>query len=135
MVFKCLPDRITITPFRDYVKEADRGRTPYWWRTYNKVKHEFRDNFKKATLQTTKDALAAAFLIHVCHIPSVMRLCEYGILQGQLREGKRYQRVEGSVGISPHTVETCIRRDGTFPGFVETALFIFNGWEKANRDE
>jgi hypothetical protein len=135
VIFKCLQNRITLTPFKDYVKKGERVTTPYWWRVYNKVKHEFSDNFQKATLQNTKDALAAAFLIHVCHIPSAVRLCEYGILQGQLRKGRKYVRVGATFGISPDIVKDSLKRNGTYPGFVETSLFIFNGWKEAKKHD
>jgi len=130
ITFKCLPERITLTPFKDYKKKGERVATPNWWRVYNKVKHEFSDNFQKATLRNTRDALAGAFLINTCHIPSAVRLCEYGILQGQTREGKKYARVGATFEISPSQVEAFLKKNGTYPGFVETSLFIFNGWKK-----
>lgn len=133
VIFKCLPKRIAISPFKKYVKRGERFTTPYWWRVYNKVKHEFSDNFQKATLQTTKDALAGAFLIHVCHIPSAVRLCEYGVLKGQTRKGRKYVQVEANFRISPELVKRSLERNGTYPGFVETSLFIFNGWKKEGR--
>jgi len=86
-------------------------------------------SFQKATLFNTKEALAAAFLIQVCHIPSAERLCQYGILQGQTREGKKYARVAARFKVSPWQIKESIENDRTYQGFVETPLFIFNGWK------
>jgi len=132
VIFKCVPERITLTPFKDYTKKGKGVVTPDWWRAYNKVKHEFRDNFQKATLQNARDALAGAFLIHVCHIPSAVRLCEYGVLQGQLRKGESGSRVTRTFELLPVLVKESLEKDGTYLGFVETPLFLFNGWEGMN---
>ncbi len=129
IIFKCLPARVILVPYKDYVRKGGRLSTPNWWRVYNKVKHEFSDNFQKATLRTTRDALAGAFLINACHIPSAMRLCEYGYLQGQTREGKKCTRVADEFKLSPMQVKQSLEEDGTFQGFVETPLFIYNGWK------
>lgn len=81
VVFKRLPERDNVLPFKEYQKSGKRKLKPYWWTTYNKVKHNFSKNFKKATLKTVRDALAGAFLLNVIHEPASLRLFNYGLLK------------------------------------------------------
>jgi hypothetical protein len=126
VTFKCLPERIKLHPFKDYEKPGERVKTPPWWRVYNKVKHEFSDNFQKATLRNARDALAGAFIIHAQHIPSAVRLCEYGLLKSELRTPNG--RVKGTYPTpSPKDLEVMLKRGGKIAGlYVETTLFLYD---------
>lgn len=81
VMFKRLPELELVAPFQQYAKVGDRIKTPDWWRVYNSVKHEFSENFGKATLQNTRDALAGAFLLNIIHVPAYLRLMEYGVVK------------------------------------------------------
>ena len=81
VIFKCLPKREAISPFSDFRLEAGKKKVPYWWTTYNKVKHDFSKNFKKAKLKTVRDALAGAFLLTAIHDPSSLRLFNFGLIR------------------------------------------------------
>lgn len=85
VMFKRLPEREAVTPFQQYVKVGDRIETPVWWKVYNSVKHGFSENFGKATLQNTRNALAGAFLINIIHAPAYIRLVEYRVVTPQPR--------------------------------------------------
>lgn len=117
--FKCLPNGITVIPFKGYMRKKERVSTPYWWRVYNKVKHQFSDNFKKATLRTTRDALAAAFLLNAIHTPSATRLAEFGLVRSKLTtEILKQPDLEGFE-------ENLEQRKGYW-GYIETPLFIYD---------
>lgn len=86
VTFKCLPEREYVVPFAQYLKTKDKiGKDcincPDWWNVYNKVKHEFSDNFKEANLKNVRDTLAGAFLLNVIHIPAALRLFNYGLFK------------------------------------------------------
>ena len=81
VTFKCLPNRENIQPFEKYIEKSGKGKTPYWWKSYNKVKHNFNQSFKEAKLKTVRDALAGAFLLNVIHVPASERLFDYGLLK------------------------------------------------------
>ena len=57
VIFKCLPERITLTPFS--------SNKPEWWDFYNDLKHDVSINLKKANLKNVRDALAGAFLLNI----------------------------------------------------------------------
>jgi hypothetical protein len=48
-----------LEPWRDW----ERGKTPLWWRSYNKVKHERDAHFSDANLQNTLLAVAGLFCL------------------------------------------------------------------------
>jgi hypothetical protein len=75
VIFKPLPERTALMPFNSNEQE--------WWTCYNAVKHNFSSNFKKANLENVRDALAAAFLINVVHIPAYIMLMEYRLVTPQ----------------------------------------------------
>jgi hypothetical protein len=115
VTFKCIPERVTLIPFKNYIKKGERVSTPSWWRVYNKVKHEFKDNFEKATLRNTRDALAAAFLLNMVHIPSAVRLCEFGLVTENNeivtdRDGFRDILINNKAGGFSFLIETPIFR-------------------------
>jgi hypothetical protein len=117
--FKCLPNGITVIPFKDYLRKKKRVSTPYWWRVYNKVKHQFSDNFKKATLRTTRDALAAAFLLNAIHTPSATRLAEFGLVKSKITTEPLNQP---DLKVFKENLE---KRRGYW-GSIETPLFIYD---------
>ena len=73
VIFKCLPERIPITPFKE--------TKPEWWDFYNNIKHDIAPSFSKANLKNVRDALAGAFLLNVIFEPSLNRLEKHGIVK------------------------------------------------------
>ena len=122
VLFKRLPDREMIFPFRDYKKqvnfedEKEKVQPPYWWDVYNAVKHHFKDNFYRANLKTTRDALAGAFLLNVVHKPAVLRLNDIGLL-------KPIDPEEGQLITS--MIEDNFLHNSFPPAIIETNLFYY----------
>lgn len=125
VMFKCLPNGISVTPFEYYLKEKGKLSTPNWWNTYNKVKHQFSNNFKKATLQTTKDALAGAFLLNAIHTPSAMRLAKFGLVRSKLT-------TQPLIQADREVFKGNLEKRRGYWGFVETPLFIYDYEQKGN---
>src|SRR4030042_747471 len=73
VIFKCLPERIPITPFKE--------TKPEWWDFYNDIKHDITPSFSKANLKNVRDALAGAFLLNVVFESSINRLEKHGIVK------------------------------------------------------
>ena len=63
--FKCLPKKENLKPYESYIRTS--SHVPEWWTSYNKIKHNFKENFKEAKLITVRNALAGAFLLNVLH--------------------------------------------------------------------
>jgi hypothetical protein len=82
VTFKCLPNRISITPFN--------CEHPEWWNSYNDLKHDLAVNLKKANLETVRDALAGAFLLNVIHEPAALRLFDFGLLKPNYAQGTTF---------------------------------------------
>jgi hypothetical protein len=117
--FKCLPNGILVTPFINYLRKTKRVSTPQWWRVYNKVKHQFSDDFQKATLRTTRNALAGAFLLNVIHIPSATRLAEFGLVKSKF--------TAEPLGSEDRKVfRSNLEKRKKYWGFIETPLFIYD---------
>jgi hypothetical protein len=85
VTFKCLPNRISITPFN-----CEHCEHPEWWNSYNDLKHDLAVNLKKANLETVRDALAGAFLLNVIHEPAALRLFKYGLLKPNYAQGTTF---------------------------------------------
>lgn len=121
--FKRLPEREVVIPFQKF----EALKSPDWWTAYNKIKHEFSQNFKMATLKTARDALAGAFLLNVVHKPAILRLFEYGIAKSKYREV--WSKKGGATYAMRPTVEIIknILKDTVYPPlYVETNLFYFD---------
>lgn len=110
VIFKRLPEREQIMPFKPF---SSKTHAPEWWEIYNGLKHDVGFNIEKANLQNTRDALAAAFLLNVIHIPGTLRLREYGVL---------------NIGEPPGDwmLEKWIKNKERFLGFVATPIFVYN---------
>jgi hypothetical protein len=121
--FKCLPDREKVLPFKEYQKLGNK--VPYWWTVYNKVKHEFKKNFKRATLKVVRDALAAAFLLNVIHGPAADRLGKYRLVKPKYRPRGFEQFHDKFRGI-PMQPEECSPSNTENPYTIETTLFIYD---------
>lgn len=122
VVFKCLPDRQTIVPFRGFDKES-----PKWWRDYNKIKHEFSLNFYRANLNNARDALAGAFLLNVIHKPARKRLFDYRLLNPKYQQGTTFfetynDRFDGEEMFPPRKLETKYNN----PFTIDTSLFFYD---------
>jgi hypothetical protein len=129
VLFKCLPERVSVTPFQHYKKTGTRLTTPNWWRIYNGVKHKFKKNFHKANLQNTRNALAGAFLLNVIHKPAILRFNDYGILKwpSQPLEGVDAEIYEHSLIRMPReALEDMLKRNQSLWCFVETPLFVYD---------
>lgn len=50
-----------IYPFKEF---SNRGNTPRWWTTHNKLKHHAYENRKEATLEVALDAISALFYLN-----------------------------------------------------------------------
>lgn len=130
VVFKCLPKRENILPFEEYRKEL--GKVPYWWSSYNQVKHNFSENFKKATLKTVRDALAGAFLLNVIHEPAAIELFKFSLIKPKYLPAKLFEEKHDKFrGLDQHK-----ERPNWYPiddAFtIETSLFIFD-YEEAKK--
>lgn len=122
IIFKRLPDRENVKPFKP---RSGRAQSPKWWKVYNGIKHDVSVNIKEANLQTTRDALAGAFLLNALHYPSVFRLYKHGILDKITYEEVSYDRVEHySWGLK--SVKQKYEEDGKLPTLLETPLFIYD---------
>ena len=124
VTFKCLPDRENVTPFEQYNRKSEENY-PYWWTDYNKIKHNFSDSFKKATLQTVRDALAGAFLLNVIHEPAADRFRRYKLLIPKYAP-RGYQQIYDKFrgrSIQPVFVSDLSSVD---PYRIETPLFIYD---------
>jgi hypothetical protein len=117
VMFKRLPEREPVEPFQQYAKIGDKIKTPYWWRVYNSVKHEFSENLGKATLKNTRDALAGAFLLNIIHTPAYIRLMAYQIVTPQ-------PRGRGVFGLGGGWQEKV--KKGMRWGVIETPLFSYD---------
>ena len=123
VMFKRLPQPEPLIPFKQYLKVGERIATPDWWQVYNKVKHEFSDNFVKATLQNTRDALAGAFLLNVIHTPAYIRLIEYRVVTPQATGTG--SAIFGLKDGWKEKIDDLTKKDKRF-GFIETPLFKYN---------
>jgi len=116
ITFKRLPEREIIIPFHPYNPKTN---APEWWDIYNGLKHDFGNNFEKANLRITSDALAGAFLLNVIHWPAVDRLYDFGILKVSWAE-----KFSGKPACEVILEDQLHELLG--PGFsVESSLFVF----------
>jgi len=65
VIFKYEPNRI-LEPFRDWQTQ----NSPFWWITYNKLKHNYYQNIELGTLKEVLFALSGWFLFIVVNIES-----------------------------------------------------------------
>ena len=62
-----------LQPFKGFEKSA-----PFWWDSYNKVKHQFFEKIEeKANLEHTINALASLFILNILHIENQEYLIKY----------------------------------------------------------
>jgi hypothetical protein len=123
VMFKRLPEREPIIPFQQYAKIGDGVMTPDWWQVYNSVKHEFSEDFGKATLKNTRDALAGAFLLNIIHTPAYIRLMEYRVVTPQPKGTG-----VGIFGFGGGWKERVKAKGSQYNriGFIETPLFSYD---------
>lgn len=122
VIFKRLPKGDEIIPFDPYNKKTN---APEWWDIYNGLKHDFSENFGKANLQITRNALAGAFLLNVIHTPSALRLFDYNILKVQYYTPQEIRKIMGPTKSNRKIVQGWLEK-GQYPGVVETSLFIYH---------
>jgi hypothetical protein len=58
-----LQTQTTVLPFNEWAKQD----SPSWWKDYNAVKHDRRNNYQKATLNNSIYSLAGLFTLNVYH--------------------------------------------------------------------
>jgi hypothetical protein len=128
VIFKRLPERDCVVPF---CPNNPKTGAPRWWDIYNGLKHDFSDYFEQASLRTTRDALAGAFLLNVVHYPAILRLYEYGLLDFPPHPIETslpsHPWQYASFSVPPETLEDMLRRGqplSSFNTYVETALFV-----------
>jgi len=119
IIFKHLPERELVQPFKPHNPIT---KAPEWWDVYNGLKHDFGENFEKASLSITKDALAGAMLLNVRHTPAVKRLFDFGLLRVAWTE-----KILGKPAREAFNWKQAKRNLGeNSPFFVETPIFIYN---------
>jgi hypothetical protein len=92
---------------------------------YNDVKHDISNNLSRATLNAVRDALAGAFLLNAVHIPSALRLYDYGELQTRMVSDSSpgiYCEIGSSIG----WIKNLIIKKEKFMGDVETSVFKYD---------
>ena len=115
VIFKCLPERIPITPFKE--------TKPEWWDFYNDIKHDITPSFSKANLKNVRDALAGAFLLNVIFESSINRLEKHGIVKDKYQlVGHKKERIfsRGKFMDIQHT-----HVPDSYDCLIETPLFIY----------
>jgi hypothetical protein len=121
VTFKRLPEREVVFPFQQF----GQSKSPDWWHIYNGIKHKFSDNFEKANLRNTRDALAGAFLLNVIHTPAYIRLIEYRLVTPQpIGTGSGVFVFKGGETLK-QSVDRLIQK-GKRLGCIETPLFFFD---------
>ncbi len=124
VVFKRLPDRDKVLPFKEYQKSGKR-KIPYWWTVYNKVKHEFSKSFKRAKLETVRDALAGAFLLNVIHDPAANRLVDFKMLAPKYAP-RGFEQTPDKFRGKQMQPDKCSPPDTEDPYTIETAIFLYD---------
>lgn len=114
---KVLPTRRKLAPFEEF----EHNKSPEWWKIYNKLKHDLAINLHKANLNNTLRALAGAFVLNVVHIPSAIRLFDYGVMKAKIMT----EPDAPSMHISKYHVKTIIKTGRRYPFVVETPLFFY----------
>ncbi len=123
IIFKRLPKRECILPFREYVRQGNKLKTPFWWQVYNSIKHQFSENFKEANLENTRDSLAGAFLLNIFHVPAYVRLLEFHVITPHF-QGES----SGNFILSSGWKEKQLAKGLTLNrlGVIETSLFTYD---------
>lgn len=116
ILFKRIPHGEEVEPFKH---TPSGNNVPEWFTFYNKLKHDVSLNIKKANLRNTRDALAGAFLLNAIHIPSVLRLAEFGLVRSKLT-GERLGSMDRKA------FEDNLARGRGFWAFIETPSFIYD---------
>lgn len=126
VTFKRLPKREDIIPFYPHNQITN---APEWWEIYNGLKHDFTDNFEKADLQITRNALAGAFLLNAIHKPSIIRLYDFGVLKPTIPFSSAPARYTLSTLTRPILLDI-VEKGQSFSAIVETFIFKFdyNQW-------
>jgi len=69
-------DSDTLKPFSSFSKDE----SPSWWTAYNKVKHEYYDNLRKANLRHVLNGLGALLILQALHMCSRRYLLLNGMI-------------------------------------------------------
>lgn len=62
-------------------EEWKMGKAPFWWDSYNKVKHDRFKNHQKATLKSTLYALCGLFLLNVVYYDTISYLIDIDVVK------------------------------------------------------
>jgi len=111
--FKRLPLREEVFPYFPFNQETN---APYWWDVYNHTKHDFHEFFEKTNLESTRNALAGAFLLNVIHKPSILRLNEHNVTKPKY----------GINRVKSYVLRDILKTTIYPPLIVETELFYFD---------
>ncbi|MCK5494756.1 MAG: hypothetical protein KAJ14_16730 [Candidatus Omnitrophica bacterium] len=60
------------------------SNSPFWWKNYNKVKHDRFKNKKEATLKATLEALSGLFILYVMHLDTMPVLVDDGTIKSNI---------------------------------------------------
>lgn len=126
IIFNRLPETELLIPFHPHNPKTN---APEWWDIYNGLKHDFGNNFEKANLRITRDALAGAFLLNAIHIPGILLLYDYGMLKFPLQpiEGEFAGPFEYAQTMIPrYFLQDMLKRKQNLDCYVKTALFIYD---------
>ncbi|MCL4430344.1 MAG: hypothetical protein M1167_06285 [Chloroflexi bacterium] len=119
VTFRCLPERITLTPFST--------NKPEWWDYYNEIKHNVSINLKKANLKNVRDALAGAFLLNAIHKPASKRLFEYHMLKPKYQQGTTFwQTINDTFNGQEMYPKRQLGKQLKNPFTLETSLFEYD---------
>lgn len=103
------------------------GKSPYWWRIYNAIKHSWSRAFEQSNVDNTLEALSGAFLLNVIHYPSLKLLWQLGDLKIIVKTGAGYNEHR----IPEHVFNVLLKEAISkltplqYVYMVETPLFIY----------
>jgi len=102
----------------------------WWWKAYNKVKHEYALHYQKANITNVLEGLAGAFLLNVVHYPSIKFLWQLEVLETVVKSGDGF----APYWVPKHTFDEMLERavqkiKPLNAGIrVETSLFLYTRW-------
>jgi len=114
---KVLLKRRRLVPFEEFKQDT----SPEWWKIYQKLKHDLSVHLPKANLTNTFRALAGAFVLNVVHIPSALKLIEYGVMKAQITTDPNAPMMH----LDKYHREMIIKTGQNYSFVVQTPLFLY----------
>lgn len=99
----------------------------WWWKAYNKVKHEYSLHYEKANITNILEGLAGAFLLNVVHYPSMKFLWQLEVLETVIKTGDGFHPYWIPEHLFKEMFEKAVREFEPFGAGirVETPLFLY----------